>query len=395
MTPHRIVVLGASGFVGTTLTERLRQRPNAEVIPVIHSAGSAWRLARLGIPLMQVDVADRAALAAVIAGATHVVNCIRGPRPVMIDGLRNVLAACRAAGVRRFVHLSSVLVYGDPPPPESVREAAPAKPQPGPESYGAIKLEQDQMVQEAARRGLASVVLCPPNISGPFSGYIAGIAAAIRAGSFALVDRGEGPCNLVDIRNLCHAIERALEASGAHLDGRRIFVTDDGEPTWLHVVDGLKSIHGVQNAKKLPRATLEARLLRQSAKPHLSIRASLRHLVSSNVRAALRQDPLLAKLDQLARRAVAGLGRSVESSMRLGIEGPVRVAQPDPLSGLALGLCVQQLRGVRHSNELAKKLLGFSPTFTFERSMSDFVRWYRQMHGMDGAFWTLSQHLYE
>jgi nucleoside-diphosphate-sugar epimerase len=90
----------------------------------------------------------------------------------MIDGLRNILAACRSAGVRRFVHLSSVLVY-DPPPPESTDEDAPAIPQPGAESYGFMKLEQDKMVQGAAKSRLPAVILCPPNISGPFSGCMA------------------------------------------------------------------------------------------------------------------------------------------------------------------------------------------------------------------------------
>jgi uncharacterized protein YbjT (DUF2867 family) len=78
MTSKKIVILGASGFVGTTLTERLWQNPDMEVVPVIHSAGSAWRLARYNCPLHQVDVGDPAALRAALAGATHVVNCTRG-----------------------------------------------------------------------------------------------------------------------------------------------------------------------------------------------------------------------------------------------------------------------------------------------------------------------------
>src|SRR5712691_4861187 len=110
MSGTRIVVLGASGFVGTTLVECLLKRPEVEVVPVIHSAGSAWRLARRSAPLLQVDIADRSGLLDTLRGATHVVNCTRGPRSVMVDGLRNILDGCRAAGVRHFVHLSSVMV---------------------------------------------------------------------------------------------------------------------------------------------------------------------------------------------------------------------------------------------------------------------------------------------
>ncbi len=173
MTTKRIVILGASGFVGTTLAERLWKRPEVEVIPVIHSAGTAWRLARRNVPLVQVDIADRAALGEVLRGATHVVNCTRGPRNVMIDGLQEILDSCRASSVRRFVHLSSVMVYGDPPHLDSHHEDAPTDPPSGAESYGRIKLEQDSMVRAAAAAGLPSIVLCPANISGPFSGYVA------------------------------------------------------------------------------------------------------------------------------------------------------------------------------------------------------------------------------
>jgi nucleoside-diphosphate-sugar epimerase len=394
MKPGRIIVLGASGFVGTTLIERLRKSGSAEVIPVIHSAGSAWRLARFDAPLLQVDIGDKDALEAALAGATHVVNCTRGPRTVMIDGLRNILSACLKAGVRRFVHLSSVMVYGDPPPPESCREDGPAVPLPGSESYGLIKLEQDRMVQDAAKSGLPAVILCPPNISGPFSGYLAGIAIGMAKQSFALIDDGDGPCNLVDVRNLCHAIELAFEAEGDILDGRRIFVTDDGEPTWRRLTLGLMPLHEVEVVRRLARHELMALLDRASAKPRLSPVASLRHLVSSDVRAALRKDPLIAKLDSAARQTVTRLGRGLETRVRLGIEGHLHVPRADPFKNLALGLCAQQLRGVRHSNALAKSALGYRPAIDFDRSLDDFREWYRSAHGMTGPFWTLSRSLY-
>src|SRR6185503_20073057 len=107
--------------------------------------------------------------------------------------------------VQRFVHLSSVAVYGDPPPAESVHESAPTKPENG--SYGWIKLQQDQLVKEAAIAGLPSVILCPPNISGPYSDYLVSLVDCLRGGRFAMLQDGSAPCNLVDVSNLSHAIE--------------------------------------------------------------------------------------------------------------------------------------------------------------------------------------------
>jgi len=45
----RIAVVGASGFVGSTLVERLLARGDVEVVPFIHTSGNAMRLARRGI----------------------------------------------------------------------------------------------------------------------------------------------------------------------------------------------------------------------------------------------------------------------------------------------------------------------------------------------------------
>lgn len=390
----RLVILGASGFVGTTLAERMGATPGWDVLPVIHSAGSAWRLARHGRSLMQVSLTDRDALRKALAGATHVVNCTRGGRDVMIDGFAELLAACRAQRVQRLVHLSSVMVYGDPPHRDSHHEDAPAQPAPGPDSYGMTKLEQDQMVEQAVKDGLPTVVLCPPNISGPFSLYLVGILNGLRSGAFAMVDDGEGPCNLVDVRTLCHAIERGLTADAAAADGRRIFVTDGGPTRWRDVVDELMPLADDRvQPRRIDREALQRLVQAGKAVPQATLGKALRHLVSSDVRAALRKDPLLAKLDRAARAAVARTGSGIEGRLRRGIEGTLRIERPNPDAGLALGLCAQQLRDVRHCNDRAAVLLGFEAPIDFGRSMADFRAWYAALHGTGSDFWPLARQL--
>jgi len=55
----RVAILGASGFVGATLVERLLEQRKAEIVPFIHNSGNAMRLARLGIDLPAVDLLDQ------------------------------------------------------------------------------------------------------------------------------------------------------------------------------------------------------------------------------------------------------------------------------------------------------------------------------------------------
>src|SRR5439155_8791005 len=182
------------------------------------SSGNAWRLARLGIALLAVDLLVPDEIDRALRGCTHVVNCALGSADAMVKGLQNLLAASRKNNVERFIHLSSVLVYGDPPPPESGHENAQTRPT---GTYGRIKLQQDRMVRQASRTGLPSVILCPPNVSGPYSPFLVKVLDALRAGAFALLDDGKTPCNLIDVSNLAHAIELALDRGTAN--GKRIF----------------------------------------------------------------------------------------------------------------------------------------------------------------------------
>lgn len=393
MSAGRLVILGASGFVGTTLAERMRVRPGWDVVPVIHSAGSAWRLARHGRPLLQVDIGDRAALRAALQGATHVVNCTRGGADVMIDGLKNMLAECQAAGVKKFVHLSSVMVYGDPPAPASEHEDGPVDDKQSIETYGGMKLEQDRMVERAASQGLASVVLCPPNISGPYSLYLCGIIDALRKRSFALLDDGATPCNVVDVRTLCAAIEAGLTADLSIADGKRMFVTDGEAVTWRSVVDELQGLAEVDEVRRVARELLAARVRQQQAVPAASVSRTLKHLVSSDVRTALRKDPLLARIDRVARAGVARMGSNIEGRVRRGIEGVTPIPRIDPLAGLQIGLCAQQLRGVTHRDDRVRKALGYEPPIGFRTSMADFRRWYASFFGTGSREWALARHL--
>ena len=386
---RRIAIVGASGFVGGTLMDELVRLGRDEVVPLIHSSGNAWRVARHGADLKQVSLLDEHGLHKVLDGCSHVVNCSRGSNETMLEGLKHLLAVCKTQRIKRFVHLSSVAVYGDPPPPESVHENAPTSPEK--DSYGWIKLIQDKMVAEAAQGGLACVTICPPNIGGPYSMFLLGLVEAIRAGKFALVDDGAAVCNLVDVRNLVAAILLALDSDVS--DGRRLFVTDGQDATWGGIVTPLASMIEANLPPEISRDDLAAVARRARTKPSKSLKRAVMHLVSSDVRQAMRKDPLLESVDTVLRRAVASLGRGVEDKLRYSIEGPLSVRRSDSISELNIGLAAQQLRGVRHSHQAATSTLGYQPAISFERSMLDFTEWYRELHGMNESNWDLARNL--
>jgi predicted dehydrogenase/nucleoside-diphosphate-sugar epimerase len=383
----RVAVFGASGFVGSTLVERLK-RNGIDFAALIHNPGSAWRLARHGIPLRSVDVRSPTAVAEALQGCTHVVNCTRGSEEAMIGGLKNLLAVAKQQDIRRFVHLSSVAVYGDPPPPESAYEGAEARPEPG--SYGALKLRQDALVTAAHDNGLSSVILCPPNITGIYSTFVCNVLDDMRRGSLALVEDGKLPINVVDVENLCHAIELALWSAGA--DGRRIFLTDGDGISWRDFTDELLPLAELREPlRSLPRG--EVALPPPLPRRRRSVRGALKHLVSSDVRMALRTDPLFGWMEQTARGWTRKLPTRLEEALRIRIDGPLRVHKVITRDSLASRYNSQQLRGVTHSRTRATQILGYSNIIEFKESMALFRRWYQTTRGMESESWPLIREL--
>jgi nucleoside-diphosphate-sugar epimerase len=379
----RVAVLGASGLVGATLVERLHAGGRYEVVPVVHSSGNAWRVARLPLTLKTVDLMAAESVRGVVAGCSHVVNCTRGGDEVMLKGFRTLLDACAAARVQRLVHLSSVAVYGDPPAPDSQDEAGQTNPARG--SYGWIKLQQDRMLERAARTGLSCVALCPPNIGGPYSYFLLALLLALRSGRAALVDGGRAPCNLVDVDNLALAIELALERGPE--DGRRLFITDDDTATWSAVLAELRPLvpDGTPPVPSIEARVVQDLLVAQRPAP-ASLWRSLKHLVSSDVREVLRRDPLLARIDAGLRRAVALLGSATEERLRLAIEAPPGKRPAASRFDIDLRLTAQQLRTVVHSSRRAREALGYQPRHSFAASMQAFRAWYRSISGATSSF---------
>lgn len=117
----RIAVTGATGFLGRYIVDVLLAR-GAHVIGVVRNPARVPELAAKGVELRKADLAERDKLAAGFAGADAVVSnaalfALGNQRwedheRANVEGTRNVMGACKDAGVRRVVQVSSVAVYG-------------------------------------------------------------------------------------------------------------------------------------------------------------------------------------------------------------------------------------------------------------------------------------------
>ena len=84
-----------------------------------------------------------------------------------VAGTRRLAEAARAAGVARFVHVSTFAVH-DLTAAGTIDEATPPRPPAG-NDYAESKAEAERVVAQAARVGLCAVTLRLANVYGPFS----------------------------------------------------------------------------------------------------------------------------------------------------------------------------------------------------------------------------------
>src|SRR3990170_1568647 len=110
---NHVFITGAGGFIGGRLAEVLHCSGWPAVCAGVRRWSSAARVGRLPIDIVRCDVTDAKQVHAALDGVSAVVHCAAGSRDVTVDGTRNMLEAAFAHGVERFVHVSTIDVYGN------------------------------------------------------------------------------------------------------------------------------------------------------------------------------------------------------------------------------------------------------------------------------------------
>ncbi len=245
---QRVLVTGASGFLGTRLVEMLCER-GYPVRALVRKLSNIKRLKMLPVEIMYGDVGSIESLRPVFEGVDFVVHAAADTEgreeegeTVTVQGTRNVIDLCRQNGVKRLVYISSCSVYGvaDYAENQIVTEESSLERLPEQRGfYSLAKLRAENLVSEAMKQGDVPIVcLRPGTIFGP-GGEIFTPMMGFSLGTrlFAVIGPGDFVLPLVYIDNLCDAIITAIQSDRG--DNEVFNVVDSGRLTKKDYMDML------------------------------------------------------------------------------------------------------------------------------------------------------------
>ena len=244
-------VTGGSGFIGGRLIRRLVS-DGWKVRALARSRSSSDAVAAAGAEPVEGDLEDAAALERGAQGCDTAFHAAAhlgewgNPddfERVNVGGTRNVVAACREAGVRRFVHVGTeaALIAGEPL--VNVDESAPLRPDSS-ALYCATKAKAEQVVRGSSGNELETVVVRPRLVWGPGDTTILpSLVEAVRKGRFAWIGGGR---HLTSTTHVDNVIEGLLLGAARGRAGEAYFVTDGDPVVFREFITELVGTKGVE-----------------------------------------------------------------------------------------------------------------------------------------------------
>lgn len=228
---NTIVVLGASGYIGQRLVAELVDAGNARVRVLSRSrqrdlAANAFPV---GVDIVEGDLLDPDSLATLCepdCTVIHLAYLWGAGEEQNLTTIRNLTKACKAAKVKRLIHLSTAMVTGRTRQ-DQITEAEACRPL---TEYATTKLKIEQAVINAGDGSFDIAILRPTAVFGPGSENLKKLAQDLVAGKrvrnyLKSCIFGKRRMNLVHISNVVASIV-FLTVRSENLDGQVFIVSD-------------------------------------------------------------------------------------------------------------------------------------------------------------------------
>ncbi|HEY9731402.1 MAG TPA: NAD-dependent epimerase/dehydratase family protein [Drouetiella sp.] len=259
--PTRIFVTGATGLVGAHLVEQLLLA-GYEVVGMVRPSSQQARLFELqakfsNLEIISSELNDQNKLIPAMRGASVVIHTAASIAPmatleklntINVEGTRSVAQAATIAGVKQFIHISSLSVIMGATHIYDADEDAPYMQ--SKEAYANSKIAAEQLVlsPEIASK-IHVTVLRPGFIYGPNErAWMPRVIGMLKGRRAMLVGNGEADTNVIYVGNLCKAILSSILREKAYGE---IYNLTDGQK-----VSKRKLFDTIADELELPRCSI-------------------------------------------------------------------------------------------------------------------------------------------
>ena len=256
----KVLVTGAAGFLGGHLVDMLVEQ-NYSVRAMVRPSEDASRLHTLkNVEVILGDLTDEASLKRAVQGVQRVFNVAAktGPwgtedtyRAINVQGLADLIHASLDAGVQRFVHTSSITVYGHHLQ-GIVTEDDPFHAEDNP--YSRTKIAGEKLIANLVKdKGAPVVIVRPGWIYGPRDSASFGrFVAMVEASKGFLLGSGKNIVPVVYVRDVAQGLIKAGEG-GNETIGRAYTIADDHRVTQAEYLNTIADcLHVPHVSLKLP-----------------------------------------------------------------------------------------------------------------------------------------------
>jgi len=215
----KILVTGATGFIGSNLVKELSGNKNYKILCLVRNYKKAKALKPLGAKLIYADTSQQHTLAKLAGEGIEIIfHCagyVGNNRRLLYKS--NVLSTeniCRLGlklNIEKLVYLSSVaVVSGNPQVP--LTEGLPYN---ATNIYGESKIQAEKKVLEFRNKGLKAVILRPAMVYGQAEPHLLPkLCFLIRYSLLPLMDKGRKKLHLVYVENVVKVMIYALGSEG-------------------------------------------------------------------------------------------------------------------------------------------------------------------------------------
>ena len=243
-----ILVTGGTGFVGGPVVHALRAAEN-DVRVLVRDRRKGARLEAWGAVLTEGDVTDPMSLRAAVDGCDTVVHLVairQGReerfRRVMVDGTRDLLAAAKAVGARRFVHMSALGTT------EQTKDLVP---------YYRAKWDTEQLVKAS---GIPHVIFRPSFVFGRDGGILPTFVKLARLAPVTpIIGSGRQRIQPIWVDDVAEYFARAVDLDAA--TGRTFELGGPDVVSWNEFWERLKRVR----RSRRPSVHVPVRLMRLNA----------------------------------------------------------------------------------------------------------------------------------